>query len=172
MAMPKGGTLINTSRVEVLHEGDLLEVLKERAELLEEHAYPIFNNISDDDPITHHSRHPHDDIPVTSVATFDENGLPQWKPIPDPLWEDHRVTELLSTEEKQNEHLRALGAIACKVYVGFDLETGSAFFYAAISKVNLRMLIAAVIDKKAGIQGNTPTKNSTPRQKLSQYFLG
>merc|ERR1719409_558591 len=28
--MPKGGTLINTSREEVVHEGELLEVLKER----------------------------------------------------------------------------------------------------------------------------------------------
>jgi len=30
--LPKGGTLINTARVEVVHEADLLEVLKERAD--------------------------------------------------------------------------------------------------------------------------------------------
>jgi len=38
MKMPKGGTLINTSRVEVVHEGDLLEVLKGK---------PDFNYLSD-----------------------------------------------------------------------------------------------------------------------------
>jgi len=32
MKLPKGGTLINTARVEVVHEADLLEVLKERAD--------------------------------------------------------------------------------------------------------------------------------------------
>jgi len=31
--MPKGGTLINTARVEVVHEAELLEVLKERSDL-------------------------------------------------------------------------------------------------------------------------------------------
>jgi len=36
--MPKGGTLINTSRVEIVHEGELLEVLKER---------PDFSYLSD-----------------------------------------------------------------------------------------------------------------------------
>merc|ERR1719183_996556 len=36
--MPKGGALINTSRVEVVHEGDLLEVLKAR---------PDFSYLSD-----------------------------------------------------------------------------------------------------------------------------
>jgi len=33
MALPKGGTLINTSRVEVVHEAELLEVLKERQDV-------------------------------------------------------------------------------------------------------------------------------------------
>merc|ERR1712050_153870 len=32
MTMPKGGTLINTAREEVVHEVELLEVLKERAD--------------------------------------------------------------------------------------------------------------------------------------------
>merc|ERR1712226_1321176 len=32
MKLPKGGTLINTARVEVVHEADLLEVFKERAD--------------------------------------------------------------------------------------------------------------------------------------------
>merc|ERR1712137_1447718 len=32
MKMPKNGTLINTARVEVVHEAELLEVLKERAD--------------------------------------------------------------------------------------------------------------------------------------------
>jgi D-3-phosphoglycerate dehydrogenase len=32
MKLPKGGTLINTARVEVVHEAELLEVLKERAD--------------------------------------------------------------------------------------------------------------------------------------------
>merc|ERR1712048_957007 len=30
LKLPKGGTLINTARVEVVHEAELLEVLKER----------------------------------------------------------------------------------------------------------------------------------------------
>jgi len=32
MKLPKNGTLINTARVEVVHEADLLEVLKERSD--------------------------------------------------------------------------------------------------------------------------------------------
>jgi D-3-phosphoglycerate dehydrogenase len=32
MAMPKGGTLINTARAEVIHEQEMLEVLKERSD--------------------------------------------------------------------------------------------------------------------------------------------
>merc|ERR1712176_1569623 len=32
MKMPKNGTLINTARVEVVHEAELLEVLKERSD--------------------------------------------------------------------------------------------------------------------------------------------
>merc|ERR1711881_553948 len=31
--MPKGGTLINTAREEVVHEAELLEVLKERSDI-------------------------------------------------------------------------------------------------------------------------------------------
>ena len=30
--MPKGGTLINTARVEVVHEADMLEILKTRTD--------------------------------------------------------------------------------------------------------------------------------------------
>merc|ERR1712190_650088 len=33
MKLPKGGTLINTSRVEVVHEADLLEAFEKRVDL-------------------------------------------------------------------------------------------------------------------------------------------
>jgi len=107
--------------------------------------YPVYTNITEDSPITHHDRHTGDDLPVTSLADM-SSGYPVWSEIENPTWEDHSVVDFLATEVSQQATLGKVGAIAAKAYIGFD--SGTAFFYAAISKVNFKMLIGAIISTK------------------------